>query len=544
MAQDITPSSTLAAITTFINTFITVQTDGSKRVDEAAMVKWLTEQFGYVIGPTAYSSRMSAGNQAFGIVANLAAIVNRENWETHTAYPKPGTNTTASARERLIALRTQMAAEVTAIEAPYKTFRAGLAGRLRSIYNATVLPAFPVGEDRTETTAVYIETYVTDWGEESQPSAASALTTCDENDTRTVTCSAAPSGRNITKRRLYRSATGTQASAFKLQGEYPIATTVIVDDKEDKLLTDVCATTGWLEPPATLKGLVGGPNGMMLGFVDRTLYACEPYHPYAFPAKYDKPLAHPIVGIVAVGQSFFVGTVSRPYLVSGTDAASLSEELISSEVPCSSARSMVAIGNAVVYASPYGLALYENGKVVIVSDGVIDRKEWETYNPQTMRAAEWDGMYVAFFTKADSTKAGLIFDFKARAFSYLDQGADAVFADKAGLYALLGTTIYDLFPVAGAGRTGKWYSKTFRLARPQSFGWLMLDFSGRASGTPTATVRIYADGVLLDTATMSGTDPVRLPPGRFHDWRVEVESTSPIDGVVLASSVEELKEAV
>jgi hypothetical protein len=429
---------------------------------------------------------------------------------------------------------------VRAFEAPYHDFQSGLSARAKVIFNDIVGPGFPNGSEPIVSTRVYVETFVTDRGEESRPSPASALLTLDENDEARITCNGAPSGRNVVSRRLYRSATGTTSSAFKLQGEYPIANNYITDVKPDAQLNDICPTFGWLEPPADLQGLAAMPNGIMLGFVNRTLYACEPYEPYAWPAKYDKPLAHQITGVVAVGQSLFVGTTDRPYFVSGSDSASLSEELISSKVPCSSARSMVAIQNSVFYASPDGLALYENGRVTIVTKGVIDRKTWQAYNPATMRAAEYDGMYMAFYTKADATKGCLVFDYENKTLAELDQAADAVFANSAGVYILNGTTVYDLAPAAGANRTGYWNSKTFRLARPQAFAWIMVD--GDFAGA--ATVRVYGDGTLIHTATISDGKPVRCKPGRHTDWRVEIEGALRITGVILASTTDELKAVI
>jgi len=540
MTQLITPASSSATVEGYVRGFMFTDADGSTRVDQAGLVAWLAGQFAYLTNFGTPATDKTA--QGAYIASRLAAIVDRENWTSNPAYPAAG-NTSETATTRLAQIMTSMVQEVRAMEAPYHDFQSGLSARAKVIFNDIVAPGFNNGSDPIESTRLYVETFITDRGEESRPSPPSALQTMDENDEAHVTCNSAPSGRNIVSRRLYRSATGTGSSAFRLQGEYPIATSTIVDTKPDAQLAEVCPTFGWLEPPATLAGLAAMPNGIMLGYVGRTLHACEPYAPYAWPAKYDKPLAHPITGTVAVGQSLFVGTTDRPYLVSGSDSASLSEELISSKVPCVSALSMVAIANSVFYAAPDGLALYENGSVNIVTDAVFDRKTWQSYNPASMRAAEHNGMYKVFYTKADSSKGCLVFDYKNKTISELDQAADAVFANASGIYILNGTAVYDLEPASGSNRTGYWYSKVFRLVRPQAFGWIMVD-GGEEGFTGSAIIRVYADGALHHTATITSAAPVRNKPGRHSNWHIEVESAAKIAGVVLATTTDELKAVI
>lgn len=544
MAQELFSISAPGFIQDKVRLFIYMDNDGSQRVNVDGLAQYLMDQFSYFTAQNAAPTTKQA--QARGIAEALAAAVNREAFQGDPAYPvaAPG-GTGDSARASLIALRTEMYRQVMAATDPFRDFESVLATRVKAMFNTMVLPSFPAGVKLIENTRAYIETFVTDRGEESAPSPASELKTLDQNDTATVTGSAAPPGRFITKRRLYRSATGTTQAAWRLHGEYPIAQTQILDDKLDEHLNEPCPTFGWLEPPAGLQGLIGMPNGMQLGFVGRTLHACEPYHPYAYPAKYDKPLAFNIVGLVAIGQSAFVGTTERPYLVSGSDAASLSEELLSSKMPCMSARSMVAIGGAVLYASTHGLALYENGQVVNVTADVFDRAQWQAYNPETMRAGEFDGRYVAFYTKDGGGHGALVFDIKSRTISEMDAQADAVYTDADGLYVLDGTAIRDFLPAGGANLTGLWKSKTYRLTKPQSFGWLHVDSDFSNNGSPaSAAVRIYADEQLHHTATVSSRAPVRVKPGRATNWRVEIESAARIEGVVLATTTEELKAAL
>jgi hypothetical protein len=538
MAQEIMTLTAPDVVEAKVRAFIFTDTDGSQRVDEAGLTKYLTEQFGYLTVSGASPTTKQA--QAAAIANTLQGTIGRENWASYPDYPKNTTGDSESVKTRLVDLRVQMNREVVNMTNLYRPYEASLATRVKALFNQLVLPAFPAGIERVETTRAYIETFVTDWGEESRPGPVSALATLDQNDTANVKGTQPPGGRNVVSRRIYRSASGSTTSAFRLLGEYPIAQGTVLDDKGDDQLNEACPTFGWLEPPAGLQGLIGMANGIMLGFDGSTLWACEPYKPYAYPEKYRKPLPHQIVGMVALDQSAFVGTVKFPYLVTGADSASLSEQKINDLVPCAAARSMVAVSGAVFYASTDGLALYENGGVSIVSEG-IDRKTWQSYNPASMRAAGFDGRYIVFYTKTDGSRGALVFDYKAHALAELAQSADAVFANQDGIYVLDGGTLFDLIPAAGAPRTGRWYTKTLRLTKPEAFGWIHVDSEGLAASP--ATLRIYAGGVLHDAVVVSSAAPIRCKPGRHTDWRIEIESAATINGVTLATTTAELKAA-
>jgi hypothetical protein len=539
-------NSTLEQIAAAVRYHLYTAADGSITVSTDQMQPWLAEQLN-AIGNNSFITKAAKQAMAASITADFKRSMDAIKTSGTVPYPVTAGSTVPNnevTKNRLAELRNLMAQKVTELEGPYHDFEAGLASRTKALFNSLVAPSFPAGVTIEKTTRTYVETFVTDWGEESRPSEASALIDLDQNDSATITGSVAPTDRHVVSRRLYRSASGTTSSAFKLQGEYPIAQSIMVDDLPDEQLNEVCPTFGWIEPPANLKGLTGLPNGIMVGFVGRTLHFCEPYEPYAYPVKYDKPLAQNIIGLVAVGQSLFVGTTGRPYLVSGADSSSMSEELISSKVPCSSARSMVAISGSVFYASPDGLALYENGAVNIISKSVIDRDKWRSYQPETMRACEFDGTYYAFYTTTGGTRAALAFDYEQRAFIEIDQAADAIFSDAKGMYLLDGNNILEFFPQSGQYRSGTWHSKEFQLARPQGFGWLKIDSDFVNNGTPASvTVRLYSDNVLFYTVVVTSARPVRCPPGVAEQWRVEFDTSARVTAVVLATTTEELKVA-
>lgn len=107
------------------------------------------------------------------------------------------------------------------------------------------------------------------------------------------------------------------------------------------------------------------------------------------------------------------------------------------------------------------------------------------------------------------------------------------------LYVVDGTSIVPLFR-GSAYLTGTWRSKVIVRDDHPGFGWL------RVNGVLDApvTVRVYGDGTLRFTATALTTrTPVRMPPGRYREWEIEVESATRVADVVLATSVQELESA-
>lgn len=107
------------------------------------------------------------------------------------------------------------------------------------------------------------------------------------------------------------------------------------------------------------------------------------------------------------------------------------------------------------------------------------------------------------------------------------------------LYVVDGTDIVPLFRDA-AYLIGVWRSKVIVRDDHPGFGWL------RVNGVLNAnvTVRVYGDGALYFTAgPLASRTPVRMPPGRFREWEVEVESAGRVTEVILATSVQELETA-
>ena len=58
------------------------------------------------------------------------------------------------------------------------------------------------------------------------------------------------------------------------------------------------------------------------------------------------------------------------------------------------------------------------------------------------------------------------------------------------------------------------------------------------------TFRLYADGALKHTQSVSSSDPFRLPAGFMAStWQMEIEGATPVQGAALGTSMLELSSA-
>lgn len=460
----------------------------------------------------------------------------------------------AISRVETLASSIEQAAKVTKItKENLQTALATLVYRDAPVYVPASTPVIPI-----EVSTTWVFTWVSDLGEESAPSPASAIVTFDQNDIAKVSITATPPD-NVVGWRLYRSNTGTSSSGFQLVTKtrgnlrdgtvvdlmttvlsgvecIPKTTTYVYDTAEAEYLAELCPSFGWLPPDAGTQCLTGMPNGIMAGFTGSTLMFCEPWKPYAWPVDYDKPLQYKIVGLCSFGQSLFVGTEGKPYIVTGSDSASMTEELLDFEQACVSARSIVALGSGVAYASPDGLCILGNGaSPQVVTLGKINQADWQALNPSAMFGAFYDNAIYMFHNNGC-----LIYDLPTQQLFGLDLIATAAFADKTSdtLYAASGGVIYSLFKGTDR-RTAAYKTKTWRQAAPTGFAWLRVVSTFESP----VVVKIKADGSDLVTQTITNDRPVRIPALRAYEWKLEIStSASSTTFVAIYSTTDELKQ--
>lgn len=405
----------------------------------------------------------------------------------------------------------------------------------KPVTNATI-PAKQVPESRT-----YVYTYVSAYGEEGPPSDASDVVAIDATKSVTFTMATAPAGSyNITLKRIYRSSTVGNQAQFQFVAELPVATASYTDSVAQADLGEVLPTEGWVAPPDTLKGLRMMANGAAVGFSGRTVYLSEPNMPHAWPHKYT--IDFDIVGIATFGQTVAVLTDSFPFLLQGADPAAMTPTKIEIPQACVSKRSIVETGDGVIYASPDGLVSLGTS-INIVTQNMLSRDQWQAYNPSSIDAYIYNNHIHCFYTTTGGSRGALVFDMTGQGAVFTTSDVPSSAAVTAGyfdpktdiLYLAQSNNIVRFD--RGSALTAVYRSKLFRLAWPQNMSVAQV----RAEAYPV-TFKLYADGALKHTQSVASSEHFTLPGGfRGLDWEVQIETTSEVSEVVVASSVAELK---
>ena len=395
----------------------------------------------------------------------------------------------------------------------------------------------------------YVYTFVSAYGEEGPPSPASTVLTKDDNMSVNVTgleTSTSITNTNLTKKRIYRSNTGSNTSDFQFVAEVSLATTSYVDSKKNNELAEIIPSTTWIAPPdddtslypdGPMKGLLALPGGVLAGFTGKRICFSEPFQPHAWPISYRITIDEPIVSIAATSNGLVVGTEGTPYLIAGSDPASMAAIRIESAEACLSKRSMVDMGETIMFAGPDGLIAASGVQVINATEQLLTPAQWQAdFYPSTITGFNWQGRYVGFY----NTGSGFG--------GFTDP-------DDNELYLIIGNKIKK-FQGSSTDLTYNWKSKEYAMPRPTSFAFAKVD----AESYPVR-LKVYGDGAVIYNAqiatsgsiySVTGTTPsfsatditepiVRLPASVNSVYAFEIESDNVVNEVCLGESIEELK---
>lgn len=307
---------------------------------------------------------------------------------------------------------------------------------------------------------------------------------------------------DLTKR-VYRSVTAGNTTDYFLVGtDIPAATTTFDDD----VLTDVnepLPSLGWVMPPAEMRGIVVHPSGCLVGFYENRIYISEPYSPYAFPRAYELTLDFAIVGLAVFGQSVFVGTEGKPYIVTFSDPASAVPRKMDENWPCLSKNGIVTFGGGVYFPTNVGLAFVGTSGASLVTKDLYAQKDWEKLMPETFDAAHYNGRYMASRTLANGNKSIVIISAEENVTEY-NYAPTAIFTDREngqvyiagdGNILQLNDQTADLLPYS-------WTSKEIRIPDPLNLGAVKLDFTTELSDETASTVNDANEAVLAANALL------------------------------------------
>lgn len=443
-------------------------------------------------------------------------------------------------------------------------------------------------DDGTQTkySTSYVYTFVSAYGEEGPPSPASAV--FDKVDGQTVTITgmdtsagsgAGRTNTNLIKKRIYRSNTGSNTTAFQFVKEVNLSDAGTTDNLNNSQLAEVIPSTYWIGPPnevtadypeGSMKGLTAMPNGIFAGFTGKRICFSEPFLPHAWPVAYRITLEEEIVGIKMAGQGLIVATKGTPYLVAGTDPQSMSVVRIEAAQACQSKTSMVDMGPYVLYAGGDGLVAAAGTEVNVVTEGIISPEQWRAdYYPSSLRGFLWEGRYVGLYTSG-SNYGGFIFDPRGDQQNTLTHLTQTGTTDASGgftnpvdneLYLIVETGSgprIQKFQGSTTNKTFTWKTKEFVTPKPTSMGFVKV----QAEEYPV-TVKVYGDGSLYYNATIStsgnaysvtGSSPtsfsataipepiLRLPSKLHSTFEIQVESAKVINEICIGESIDELRE--
>ena len=398
----------------------------------------------------------------------------------------------------------------------------------------------------------YLYTELTTFGEEGPPSPVTSSDIVDAANGSTVTVQlpAVTSGNySIAKRRVYRTDVN---GVFRFVGDTSTTTAhSITDTVLDASLGEEIESSDNLAPPddstsdhpdGPMLGLTTMPNGITAGFSGNTLLFSEAYLPHSYPLANQLTTKDDVVAIASIASGLLVTTKGKPLMASGTDPSAMAIVEIDANLPCSNKRSLVDMGEYAIYASPDGLVLASNSGIQLITEQIFTRDQWQDYYPTNIDAYEYEGKYIAFTWDGTngSSKKGFLFDPRGQknAFVDLDFYATAGFNDREEdvLYLVIDGTLKK-FVQGSAKRTYTWKSKEFYTNRPISPGVAKVS----AESYNSLTFKLYADGSLKHTQTVTDSEIFRLPGGyRAKSFEIQLEGTDIVNEVCVYESPQEI----
>ena len=409
------------------------------------------------------------------------------------------------------------------------------------VANDTSPVRVPNAEITVAETRVYTYTHVNSFGEESAPFAATDMSLSTEDvypgESVVVTLpTASITNFNVTKKRIYRSASGSTNTAFLFVAEVPLATSSFTDTLNGDDLNEVLPSLTWLQPPSTLKGLVGMPNGVMAGFSGNDVYFSEPFRPFAWPIQYVQTVGYPIVGLGVIDTTLVVLTKGRPYFIQGShpDSSVMVEADINQA--CISKRSIVSMNNNVFFASPDGIVALSPGGSSVITESLFDKETWQAQNPDDLLACMYESQYVGFFD-ATSGNGGFVYDMKQKTWNFHNVYVTVAYNDlkNDSLYIIQNNELskWD----SGTDLTYTWKSKKFTFPEPKFFACYRV----QAEAYPVTT-KIYKDGVEIVNLSVTDDKLRRLPAGLGTAWEFQLEGNKEVYNVQLAQTPQELNQ--
>lgn len=404
-------------------------------------------------------------------------------------------------------------------------------------------------DDEVPQSVSYVFTYVSYYGEEGVNCDAEGAQIVDRHTDQTVTLDfpPVPSGDyNFLYKRVYRTDAG---GSYRFVQNVPIYQDTFTDTVSDLNLREEIPTANNDAPAddvtadhkdGPLLGLVAMPNGILAGFSGQTVSFSEAFQPHAFPDEYKLTVKSDIVALSPLNTGLLVLTKGKPAIVQGLDPSSMSMMEIDSSLSCMSKRSVVDMGEFTIYSSPDGLVMATDSGLKLITEQTFTRDQWQAFGPSSIKGYLWEGQYIGFYSHGGVSK-GFIFDPRGGKNGYtdLDFYATAGYNDLEddSLYLVVGGALVK-FAEGSTPQSFVWRGKKFYTPRPINPAVAKVDCDGYS---PNPTFKLYADGQLKHTQTVTNSNTFRLPSGyKAHEFEIELAGSVSINEVCVYESAEEL----
>jgi hypothetical protein len=277
----------------------------------------------------------------------------------------------------------------------------------------------------------------------------------------------------------------------------------------------------------------------------KTVYVCEPYAPYAWPARYQIELADNCVALVVFGQRMLALTDGDAYLIQGGDPMSLDSIPLKLFQPCVSARSVVSFEDCVVWACPSGLWRYGSTGSYLLTLPVLDDAQWQALVPSTMQCSRHANLRLVFAFYDTGTKLGFCIDVDNPTGIYgLSAGCNAVYRATDGKMHVLVLGSIRKWDADTTLMSATFTSKVFDQPMPMKL--TAMDVTATVYPVTVAVTGFDVAGGshTIFSGSVSNQEAVRLKSGMFESYQVQVSSSAgPVQSVRLAESVDDLRSA-
>jgi hypothetical protein len=393
----------------------------------------------------------------------------------------------------------------------------GLSAFFLGVPIPTIAPTVvPPGTVYLDQTRAYVYTFVSAYGEEGQPSPPT-LAVGDEgtwaiSGMQTAVPDAAD--RNITKKNIYRTVPGNSSSVFFFVDQIDVGDATFNDSETDfdVALNNILESQTWAEPILDMEGFSLMPNGYLVGWAGRRLVFSEAYRPHAWPAEYELSTEFEVVGLVVWGATIVIGTESHPYMGQGVTPRAFTMQKMDAVEPCLSRQGMVATVWGAYYPSINGLTLVNSSGVKNITQDILTKEEWSTYNPEDIFAAQLGLEYIAF----NSPNFGFVFNPTEQLIKLIEldrfTGVNGIETDpySGNVLLLMQDRVWDWDPPNVERLFWRWKSKKYHIKKPMNFGAARLSFETGTVDVGDDTLEYYGtyNLQLFNAALTSSISPL------------------------------------